>query len=691
MSIRPELFDYLDHFGRTRTVRELAEDPHRRDAVALRHDIDHNLDLALELAHHEHRRGMRATYYLLHTHPYWGDRDFAAKCRQLVDYGHEVGLHVNVLTEWATGQCNDVDARLDEALIPLRDAGVEIVGVSAHGDRACYEHGFINYWLWKELRGDDPAQRERGRSAEGVPVDDPQWQVRYPGDHRLKRADGATLDLWQSSLDELGLKYDAMHVPFDHYWTDSGGNWDRSGDPLKADLSRGRHQVLLHPWWWRGEQKLYLFLSTARCGTVWLSQFIDRATSATGLHEWTLNHRYEGETLIEDKRTSNDYDTLCRDRTKAVNLMRQSLRSIRQMPGDVAEANVYLEPFITELRELAPRATIVHLHRDGRDVVRSILNRGWYDNPGDHKHRVVPVEGWDELNRFERACWYWRYTNEAIAPHASTRLAFEQIVSDRAALEAHLEQLGIIVHPLLADAVYDQPLNVTRQPRVPSHEEWPEQYRQTFERICGPVQAMLGYPAPHAAPPPRTDHSGASGDRASARVVLDLDFTTDRANSVSPVNVQTRRTADGLIVQPGPVKSGARNLALLLTNGQWSRVAAGQGVPCVSGEFYRCRVDAQASGAMRCRVFVLFYASNEQLRRKLQVGTLRADEPQREFAFAPALGASHFALALHLGDQSPGESLTVRRVQVMAAPMGREYSATPRTERAGVAGPSAST
>ena len=35
--------------------------------IALRHDVDHDLELALEMAHHEWRLGFKATYYLLHT------------------------------------------------------------------------------------------------------------------------------------------------------------------------------------------------------------------------------------------------------------------------------------------------------------------------------------------------------------------------------------------------------------------------------------------------------------------------------------------------------------------------------------------------------------------------------------------------------------------------------------------------
>lgn len=677
MSIRPKLFEYLDHCGRTATVRELASHPGARDIIALRHDIDHNLDIALELAHHEHNRGLRATYFLLHTHDYFSDPDFALKCRQLQAYGHEVGLHVNVLTQWMAGECDDVDARIGEVLQTLRSAGVDVVGVSAHGDRACYERGFSNYWIWRELRGDQPAERQRGRSAEGIAVENPRWHVDYPRDDALRRADGATLKLWQSSLRVHGLEYDAVHVPVDHYWSDTGGSWSRTGDPLASDLSRGRHQVLIHPWWWRGPRRLYVFLSTARAGTKWLSHFIDRATPCRSVHEFTFNHRYEDGSLIEDKRTTDDFDTISGDRSLAVSLIRQSLRWMKQQPGDVAEANVYLEPFITELRELEPAAILVHLHRDGRDVVRSILGRDWYASPQDHKHRAVPIERWDDLTQFERACWYWRYTNESIMPHVTARLSFERMVADRAYLTQQLDRLGIIVHPLLAEHVFDRPLNATGEHAFAACESWPPQYRATFHHICGPMQRQLGYSdadesiagAPtartieteHAASPPRT--------------VLDLDFRGAAAPPTTPSHVETKPSDHGLVIRPSPPNEGASNLVLMLTRGQWNTVAAKRGIACDQNVYYLCHVDAIVRGPLRVRVFVLYYDRRERQVRKLQLGAIRADEPARTMSFSPALGASHFSLALHLGGAHPDQHVLLRRVRVEQCPMDRSYAA----------------
>jgi hypothetical protein len=168
MTINQDYLEMLDHLGPTVTVAEFIAQSSKPDLIALRHDVDHDLDLALAMAHLEHAAGRRATYFILHTAPYIHDEEFLEKCLKIQDYGHEIGLHLNALSPWCDGETDDPIGDLSAWLDSLRDAGVEIVGSAAHGDQACYEHGFINYWIWRELRGDDPAVRENGLTAEGV-------------------------------------------------------------------------------------------------------------------------------------------------------------------------------------------------------------------------------------------------------------------------------------------------------------------------------------------------------------------------------------------------------------------------------------------------------------------------------------------------------------------------------------------
>ncbi len=679
MSIGAEYFRYLEHLGDTVTLRDLHEEPRRPDVVALRHDVDHDLDLALEMAHHERARGARATYFLLHTNPYWGDERFAIKCRQLAAYGHEVGLHLNVLTEWFQGTCHDPDRRLAELLAALRSCSVEVAGTSAHGDRACYEGGFINYWVFAELRGHRPEIDEDGRSAEGIAVDDERFRIRYPPEHRITRPGGPTVALWQSSLERHGLRYEAAHVACDRYWTDSGGSWQRSGDPLQADLSRGRHQVLVHPEWWRGPKKTYLVLSAARSGSKWLAGFVDRATSCRAVHELTLNHRLEGERLVEDKRTTDDFAGLIEHPVVASELIAQAAEHFGRLPGDVLEVNVYLEPFIERWKDLVPGGVLVHLHRDGRDVVRSILARGWYETPSDRRHAVIPVDEWDSSSQLERACWYWRYTQERIATFTQARIAFERMVTDRRYLEETLEALGIVVHPLLAAEEFPKRIDPSDYRGFPAFDAWSPDDRASFELICGEVQSALGYPGPSAsgrqAPGRLAPRPGRGRDPGEATTVLSLDFgraPAAAARGFGKAGVTAEPVPGGLLVRTR--EPADRTPHLVLARGDWARLGARAGVSCAESVYYVCRVRADLSPDMRARLFALFYDKAGALVHKLHATTLRPGAPLAVCSFRPPPGAHHLALALHLGARPPVAALLLRHVEVQCCTLTRGYA-----------------
>ena len=153
------------------------------------------------------------------------------------------------------GKIDNLSLHLEKVIAPLRKAGVRLSGVSSHGDRLCYKRQFINYWCFSELRQPDPATAESGICAEGIDVKEEKFQIRYPSSHRLVRADGHIFELWSISMKSLGIDYCANHVLYDAYYTDSGGGWYRSSDPMKHTLTSGRHQVLMHPIYWRGPQK----------------------------------------------------------------------------------------------------------------------------------------------------------------------------------------------------------------------------------------------------------------------------------------------------------------------------------------------------------------------------------------------------------------------------------------------------
>ncbi|MFN2468626.1 MAG: hypothetical protein ABR521_10920 [Gaiellaceae bacterium] len=208
-------------------VRPLRELRHAPAGVGLRHDVDDRLDSALAFARLEAARGLRATYFLLHTAPYWPDGRF----RELQELGHEVGLHNDAVTVHARTGADPV-AELARALETLRAQGLDVVGVAAHGSREARERRFLNHLLFSDLPERAPRFPNNDVTGELLPP---------PGMPR-------------TTLAALGLLYDADFLDHDAYFADSyvdvcGRRWH------PGDYRPGTKTVVLtHPCLWDGSR-----------------------------------------------------------------------------------------------------------------------------------------------------------------------------------------------------------------------------------------------------------------------------------------------------------------------------------------------------------------------------------------------------------------------------------------------------
>jgi hypothetical protein len=529
MSLSPRFERYLRHFGPTVPVLEFVQRPDTPNLVALRHDVDYDIDVALETAAWAHKLGSRGTFFILHTAAYWDDRRLVDKCLQIQDFGHEIGLHTNLLTQWYRGEIDNIGATLGKLLDKLRRAGIAVKGVAAHGDPLCYEVGFTNYWLFAELRPDDPRIHERDVTAEGIWVRNSQRNVSYPASgHRLTRPDGSVFNYWSLRLRDFGLTYESSRIACDRYFSDSGGAWKRSPDPLTADLSRGRSLVLMHPIYWRDRQRHYYFLSTARSGSTWLARCLDHATSVTARHEFTLNHRFKDGVLKPAKHTGAGFIDLLGNADELNRLIGEAREWSESLATDYAEANVYLERCVDSMPH-DEETIYVHLHRDPGDVVRSLLQRGWYQVPFDDRYPRIDIDGWDHMTQLEQICWYVRDTNRRLAELCTFSIAFEHMVEDPDYLAERLSELGIVVYPRFMREVFEDKLNATLAWDVPPQEVWSQADRHTFNSICGPVREALAYADSHRADQPimtgtlsNTARDRPRGELPSVQMLSDL-------------------------------------------------------------------------------------------------------------------------------------------------------------------------
>jgi Sulfotransferase family len=151
-----------------------------------------------------------------------------------------------------------------------------------------------------------------------------------------------------------------------------------------------------------------------------------------------------------------------------------------------------------------PEATVLHIVRDGRDVVCSLLEKGWLRDRDGRDDAGLPfgsyARAWVEPERREefsrareatRAAWAWRryVTAARSAPQHALEVRYEQIAADPAKAAAEIaERLETDARPLAEALGAVHARSVGRWQR----DLTPEQL-EDVEREAGSLLRELGY------------------------------------------------------------------------------------------------------------------------------------------------------------------------------------------------------
>jgi hypothetical protein len=272
----------------------------------------------------------------------------------------------------------------------------------------------------------------------------------------------------------------------------------------------------------------YVVFGCARSGTTSLCRILDAATNGVCLSEPWPNLTRESRLMMEGR-----FDRAYQLITETV--LRRAAPYLDQ--GSIyGEKNNTLGPFIPVLHDYGIR--LVYVHRDGRDVVRSLMN--WHNEmfgsiyrecsergtlnqrakaavaalPLDDDHsdfsRPRPSENdawfgrWDQLTRLEMCAWYWSRINELMLdqlerlPRDSwVRIDYTNTSAD--AIVQAVEILGLrglsrnTVSEMLTSRINSLKDRTGTEGGFPNWRDWTPEDRAKFDAIAGAMMLRLGY------------------------------------------------------------------------------------------------------------------------------------------------------------------------------------------------------
>lgn len=221
--------------------------------------------------------------------------------------------------------------------------------------------------------------------------------------------------------------------------------------------------------------KFYI-LSIGRSGTKWLADILDEA-DADVFHEPDPKDIRAYPEAFHSKKLAKDYAK------KRKPILEEEDINI------YGEVNSYLRRHAEFLD-----GKLLHLVRDGRDVVRSMYSRGTFSLQDAGTYGIAPdKDEWYEWSRFERLCWYWKVENEYLRKHIDKFVRFEDLISDWDAFKDMLDYLELDISKDTWESKKSRKVNKTTNHILKPYEDWSKERYEKFGKICGTEMVKYGY------------------------------------------------------------------------------------------------------------------------------------------------------------------------------------------------------
>jgi hypothetical protein len=238
---------------------------------------------------------------------------------------------------------------------------------------------------------------------------------------------------------------------------------------------------------------VFFILAMGRSGSMFMANLLNQVPEAQVCHEPMIADFPAYTQAFYSEEVAEDY--LRRFRQKDI--------CLRMRPNEYevyGEVNTNLRRHCKALKHFFPNVILLHLVRDGRDVVRSMRSRRTFRAWDPVTVLIHPLqesqwrEVWTQMDRFEKLCWYWATENRYLRHNIDRTVQFEKILSnyDYFARQV-LAPLGLTLSRDTWLSMKQRPKNATRRYSIPHWSDWDVAKRRAFGKICGGEMRANGY------------------------------------------------------------------------------------------------------------------------------------------------------------------------------------------------------
>lgn len=244
---------------------------------------------------------------------------------------------------------------------------------------------------------------------------------------------------------------------------------------------------------WSRETKIFFILAQGRSGTAFLADLLNQSQNSHVCHEPVFEDLNAYVKAYYSPQAAENY--MQRFRKKEIYLR------MWHIPTSVyGEVNSILRRHANAIKSAFPDATLIHLVRDGREVVRSMISRTTMTEKDRISTKIHPVKSdpwrnqWDQMDRFSRLCWYWQTENAYLRTTLNKTVQFDKILANYDYFHNEiLRPCHIDIGQEIWARAIASPRNATDMYHMPKWADWTSEQQEIFKNICGDEMVKSGY------------------------------------------------------------------------------------------------------------------------------------------------------------------------------------------------------